>query len=524
MPQVDLIVYNAKVYTINPNFDLAEAFAVKDGKFVAVGTSSDILKQFQSSHKLNLAGQFVYPGFYDAHCHFLRYSLMKNEVLLFDATSFEQVVGQLKQYHQTHPNSPLLVGRGWNEGNWDGKKYPDKKILDAHFPNTPVLLHRVDLHAAVANQKALDMAKATTSTQVEGGIFKTDEQGNLNGVLVDNAIHYVNSFLPQTSLQALGKAMLKAQADCHAVGLTSLNEAYVNQEEVALIEQLQAAQQLKMRFYCMVHHSEKNKQYYFENGPLKTDFLNVRCFKYFADGALGSRGAWLLNNYSDAATNGLQLLDFNEFVADCKLYKEKGFQVATHAIGDAANKLVLAAYAAVLQGKNKLRWRLEHAQIVQLEDIDKFGQNNITPSIQATHATSDMYWVGQRLGAERLKRAYAFKELLQQTNFVAAGSDFPVEKINPLLGFFAAVARQDVKGWPANGFQMENALSRQQALKAMTIWAAYSNFEEHERGSIEAHKMADFVVLADDLLQVPLLQIPDLKVAATFLGGEAVYG
>ncbi|MGB1206963.1 MAG: amidohydrolase [Chitinophagales bacterium] len=519
----DIILHHSKVYTVNEKFEIAEAIAVKNGKIQAVGTNEHILSHFQAKNSINVQGKTIFPGFYDAHCHFLRYAAMLNEVLLFDCKSIEEVIANLKQFRKQNPKTTHLVGRGWNEDKWPSKKMPTKQLLDKHFPDLPVLLIRIDLHAAVANTKALEVAKIDENTTIEGGIIE-QKNNELTGLLIDKALYRAAESLPQLSRLQLADLLLEAQKHCHAVGLTTLNEALIDVAEINLIVELQQKGLLKMRFYMMVNSTEANKKYFFENGIYKDDFLNIRTFKYFADGALGSRGAWLLKDYSDAKNHkGLALLDAENFEKDCKEYAEKGFQVATHAIGDAANRFVLETYGKALQPNNDKRWRLEHAQIVDKNDMYLFEKYRITPSIQATHATSDMYWVEKRLGKKRLQDAYCFQDLWQKNGFVAAGSDFPVEKINPLLGFYAAVARQDVVGFPEKGFQIENALSRKQALQAMTIHAAYSNFEEQERGSIEVGKMADLVVLENDIMEVEMNKVPQTKVLMTFLGGEKVF-
>lgn len=290
------------------------------------------------------------------------------------------------------------------------------------------------------------------------------------------------------------------------------------------MERMQKEGSLKMRIYAMVSPSPEDRKHYFEKGPYQNDRMTVKSFKVFGDGALGSRGAALLEPYHDSPKEqGFLLSSVKDFESLAQEMYNHGFQMNTHCIGDSANRVILETYAKILKGENDRRWRIEHAQIVNSKDIPKFGTLNIIPSVQPTHATSDMYWAGDRLGPERLKDAYIFKQLLEQNGYIALGSDFPVESINPLYGFHAAVARQDAKGWPDGGFQPENRLTRQEALKGMTIWAAYANFEEDEKGSIETGKQADYVILEQDIMTAPAEELRDIMVKSTYVGGEKVY-
>ncbi|MBD0260392.1 MAG: amidohydrolase family protein, partial [Cytophagales bacterium] len=316
----------------------------------------------------------------------------------------------------------------------------------------------------------------------------------------------------------------QAERNCLAVGLTTVDDAGLGRGEVTILDSLYRANQLFIRAYAMLEPSAENRDYYFKNGPYKTDQLNVRSFKIYADGALGSRGACLLADYHDQRGNrGFLLSSPGELRKLAGEIYEHGFQMNTHCIGDSANRLLLRYYGEVLKGKNDRRWRIEHAQVVSAPDVARFSEFSVIPSVQPTHATSDMYWAGDRLGPERVKTAYAYKNLLRQNGMLALGSDFPVEDINPLYGFHAAVARQDAKGYPAGGFQMDNALSREEALRGMTAWAAFGNFEEKEKGSIESGKLADFVVLDADIMKAPAAALRSVKVLQTFIGGKEVY-
>ncbi|MGC1471715.1 MAG: amidohydrolase [Psychroserpens sp.] len=516
---VDSIVINANVYTIDGDFTKAEAFAIKDGKFVAVGTSEAIKKKYQSSTIIDANGKTITPGFIDAHCHFLRLGLDQQTVNLTGTTSFEEVVKEVLDF-QNERQVDYILGRGWDQNDWEDNRFPNKKLLDKLFPNTPIALSRVDGHAILCNQAALDLGNVTKNSKVEGGEVVI-ENGELTGVLIDNAENLVMNYWPEPSRTDNVNALLAAQKICFDLGLTTIDDAGLSQDSIELIDSLQTTGDLKMRVYAMVSFSEKNVDYYLKKGITKTDRLNVRSFKFYADGALGSRGAMLRAPYSDKAGHfGLLVTDLQTFETNAERIAKSEFQMNTHAIGDSANHAVLQTYSKVLTNQTDRRWRVEHAQIVSPEDFEMY--KNIMPSIQPTHATSDMYWAEDRLVNERIKGAYAYKQLLEAYGKVALGTDFPVEQVSPFLTFYAAVARQDQKQFPDGGFQKENGLTREETLKGMTIWAAFSNFEDHEKGSIEAGKFADFIVLDQDIMEVSQNQIPNIKVEQTFVNGVAM--
>lgn len=521
---VDLIVKNAVVYTVNDGFKTAEAFAVKDGKFVAVGTNAAITSKFKSKNTVDAKGKAIYPGLYDPHSHFMGLGQMLSQADLVGTTSYEEIIERLKEFAAKNPENPWIIGRGWDQNDWETKEFPTKELLDKAFPNKPVTLTRIDGHALVANSKALQLAKITAGTKVDGGDVIL-VNGEPTGVLIDNAQGFIGRVIPRPD-EVEKRAMLQAaQKECFKYGLTTVSDAGLNREDIELIEKMHAEGSLKIRDYVMVSLGFANLGYYLKRGIIKTDRLNVRSVKLYADGALGSRGACLLSPYADAPTQtGFLLLSAKELERNITDIYNSDYQANTHCIGDSANRLILDIYGKVLKGKNERRWRIEHAQVVSKTDVPKFGKYSIIPSIQATHGTSDMYWADERLGDERVKTAYAFQDLLKQNGMVANGSDFPVEFVNPIFGFHAAVARQDDKNFPEGGYQMENALTREQALKAMTIWAAYANFEEKERGSIEVGKMADFIMTDKDLMLIPNAEMRGTKVLKTVLGGEVVFG
>ncbi|WP_194777294.1 amidohydrolase [Pararhodonellum marinum] len=520
---VDLILHNGTLYTVNETFDTQEAMAIQGGRIVALGSAKEILKDYQAIDVVDLAGQYVYPGFIDAHAHFYRYGTGLQVADLTGAKSEAEMIERVVQHHQNHPEAAWILGRGWDQNLWEEKKFPSKNRLDELFPDTPVLLTRIDGHAALANAKALELGGVSAKTNLMGGKVIL-ENGAPTGVLVDNAISMVSFQIPDETEEEAQKALLAAQENCFAVGLTSVADAGLDKKHIDLIASLHEAGSLKMRIYAMVNPTPENLEYYFEKGPIQNDQLTVRSFKIYGDGALGSRGAALLAPYHDHREEFGFLLNTPEnFEKFAYSLFENGFQMNTHCIGDSANRTLLDIYARVLKTKNDLRWRIEHAQVVNQKDVAKFAQYSIIPSVQPTHATSDMYWAEERLGPDRIKTAYAYKTLLQQNGTIALGSDFPVEDINPLYGFHAAIARKDAENWPEDGFQTENSLTREEALRGMTIWAAFANFEENLKGSLEVGKLADFVVLDQDLMEAPEDTLRNLSVKATYVDGAKVY-
>ncbi|AEI48562.1 amidohydrolase [Runella slithyformis] len=520
--KADLIVYNAAVYTVDSTFSKASAFAVKEGKFVLIGDSASVFGAYQSDSVVDAAGKAVYPGLYDAHAHFYGLGQKLDQADLVDTQSAEEVVERLKKYQTDHPDRVWIIGRGWDQNDWTAKQFPDKELLDKAFPNNPVYLTRIDGHAAWVNSKALQLAKITGETKVDGGAIPL-KNGQPTGILVDNAMRLARAANPQPSEAEIKDMLLKAQEVCFSYGLTNVGDAGVSSEVIDLMDNLQKKGELKIRLYPMVSINQENVDKMLKKGVYVTDRLNVRSFKIYADGALGSRGACLLKPYSDAPTTGFLLLSPKELESFVKQIANSEFQANTHCIGDSANRLMLNLYAKYLKGKNNRRWRIEHAQIVDAADVPTFGKFNILPSVQPTHATSDMYWAAERLGKVREKNAYAFQELFKQNGKITFGTDFPVEAVSPFYTFHSAVYRQDAKGFPEGGYQMEGALSREQTLRGMTIWAAYGNFEEGRLGSIEKGKAADFIILEKDLLTAPANELREVKVLKTYVAGEKVF-
>lgn len=543
---VDLIVHNGVVYTVDSVFTVQQAFAVKNGKIVASGSNEEILAKYTSADTLDVKGKAVFPGFIDAHCHFYNYGLGLNQADLTGTGSFDEVVGRVKAFAEKNPGTGWIIGRGWDQNDWAVKEFPDRKKLDSLFPDRPVFLKRIDGHAALANKAALLAAGITSVTKVAGGqiIFNyvpggeevwTDKNslGEIRhmhyplwvptGILVDNAVDLVERMVPPPSPENIRDALKNAERNCVAAGITTVDDAGLMKNVIDYIDLLQHKGELRMRVYAMLSDSAPNYDYYLKHGPYKTGRLNVRSFKFYGDGALGSRGACLKQDYSDkAGWNGFLLNSVAHYEENTEKLAKAGFQVNMHCIGDSAAKIMLAM-APVKGNANAARWRMEHAQVIDGKEIKEFENKDIIPSVQPTHATSDMYWAKDRLGEKRIAYAYAYKTLLKRSGVIALGTDFPVEDISPVKTFYAAVFRKDANGFPEGGFQPEEALTREEAIRGMTIWAAYANFEEKEKGSLENGKFADFVILDTDLMKAEEKNILKTKVIATYINGECVY-
>ncbi|KIA85084.1 amidohydrolase [Flavobacterium sp. AED] len=517
---VDVIITDATIYKVDKTFGTANAMAVSNGKIVAIGTNDEIRNKYESEHNIVAKGKFIYPGLFDAHCHFYSFGLSLQEVDLRGTKNMGEVIARIKTF-QKEKKPEFIVGNGWDQNDWEVKKFPTKADLDAEFPDIPVVLNRVDGHAIFVNSKALKLAGITKDAKAVGGQIEM-ANGEPTGILIDNPMDLVFKIIPKPSRKIQIAALLDAEKVMFDYGLTTVNDAGLDPDIINLMDSLQKAKVMKLNVYAMITANQKNIDLYLKKGIYKTDNLDVRSFKMYGDGALGSRGACLHKGYSDMPKQfGALLSPISNLKAIAKQIAASPFQLNSHAIGDSANTVLLKIYKEVLDGKKDRRWKIEHAQVLREEDFDYF-KLGIIPSVQPTHATSDMYWAGERLGKERIKNAYAYKKLLQKAGIVALGTDFPVEEVNPMLTFHAAVARKDSKNYPKGGFQMENALSREETLKGMTIWAAYSNFEEKEKGSLEVGKWADFVIYDKDLMKINENQIVKMKAVNTYLKGDKV--
>ena len=517
----DLLVKNAIVYTVNENFDKASAFVVKDGKILEIGLKPELELKYIISETFDAMGSTIVPGLIDAHAHLYGLGIGLQKVNLVGTKSFDEVLDRVVQF-QKEKNVPYIIGRGWDQNDWDVKEFPTNEKLDSLFPDTPVALERIDGHATIVNSLVLKMTNITSRSKIEGGevIVKNNKP---TGVLVDNARDVVFESYPDMDKAFIARSLKDGADKCIQMGLTSVNDAGLDRVVIEVIDSLQRNNEMSLRVYAMISNSDANLDYYLKKGIFKTDRLNVRSVKLYGDGALGSWGAAMRQEYSDLPGHfGSMTTSPEEIELLAKRIAATDFQLNTHAIGDSAVTTIIRTYQKVLKDKSDARWKVEHAQVATISDIDLFS-NNIIPSVQPTHATSDMYWAEDRVGKERIKGAYAYKSLLNKAGIIVLGTDFPVENVNPMHTFYAAVARKDLNNYPDGGYRLEEGLSRKETLKGMTIWAAYSNFEEDEKGSIEEGKFADFTVLEKDIMTIPIDSVPNVKVVATFINGEKVY-
>ena len=504
--KVDLIVHNGNVYTVDNQFNKASAFAIKDGKFMAIGSDRSILSHYYATRTLDAQGQSIYPGFIDGHCHFVGYGETKVRFAdLKGCKSFEEVLERLEKHNENN-DSEWLLGRGWDQNLWEVKEFPENTELNRRFPDKKVLITRIDGHAVLVSDNVLKFIGLD-------GVNRIDVMSG--GILLDNAADMAKAIVPPLDNAQRINALKIAQRDSFAHGLTGVTDAGLDIKSIALIDSLQQKGVLKMKVNAMVNPDDETMDYFMKFGVIEKERLTVRSVKIYADGALGSRGAKLLEPYSDAPeATGLYVENEEFYDHVCEKAYNAGYQVCCHAIGDGGVRMILNEYAKFLKGENDIRWRVEHSQVVNPQDFTLFKEYSVIPSIQATHCTSDMPWAKDRLGSERIKGAYAYKTLLAQNGWLINGTDFPIEHVSPLKTFYSSVARKHLT---------DNKLSREDALRSMTIWAAKGYFAESRKGSIEIGKEADFVILSDDIMTIEDEKIPEVKVMNTFINGEMVY-
>ncbi len=518
----DLVIHNAIVYTLDEAGTVTEAIAIKDGKIIETGKERHIMNKYSADEYLDAKGRAVYPGFFDAHCHILNYGKTFLEVDLKNCKSWEETVNKVIAFAKTNKGE-WIKGRGWDQNEWAVKDFPTNELLNKAFPDIPVYLTRVDGHAAIANNYALDLAGITDLTSVNGGtIVRMDMKAT--GVLIDNAMDIITAKVPALTVKEMRKALAQVGSNTTSYGLTTLCDAGSKIEIFKVIEQMQKENMFMSRVYGMLEPDKADFDFAKKNGKYnKNDLMIIRSFKIVSDGALGSRGACLKSHYSDeSATIGKLLFDPKAIDSLIAMMYDVDYQVNTHCIGDSANAVLLRLYAKYLEKTNDKRWRIEHAQIMDLKDIDKFGKYSIIPSVQPTHAVSDMPWAQNRVGDNRIKGAYAYQTLLKQNGILALGTDFPVEEINPFKTFYAAVTRKYYDGKSIPGFESET-LTRMQALLGMTKWAAMAAFMEEKTGSIETGKYADIIILDRDILKIDEADILKTLVIQTFINGKRVH-
>ena len=490
---VDLIIHNAKIHSMDNELHVYEAMAIKDGKILELGPERQILNKYAADETIDAEGKEVYPGFTDAHTHILSLAKQRLTVDLSMCNSFEQLLSVLELYQQKN-NKKIIIGRGWDQASWGEKEMPSNKELNLLFPETPVCLVRVDGHALLANEAMLKLAKVDKSTKIDGGIVEL-KNDSLTGILVDNAMNPVYNALPIVKHEELIPVIKEIEVDLYSYGITNIHEAGIEFEDIALFENLIKNHDFKLNVYAMLMPSQANKEFARKNGRYKKKNLLINSFKLIGDGALGSRGAFLKYPYSDAPhQHGVLTTTVEEMKSLADFCVSTNYQMNAHAIGDSTNRILLEIYERAYKHNPDHRWRIEHAQVIDLKDFELFSKFGVIPSVQPTHAVSDQRWAEERLGKERIKGAYAYKRLLETCGILALGTDFPVENMDPFMTIYAATKRKNKDGVPGNGFYLEQALTLDECLKGMTFWAALASFQEDNLGSLEKGKDATFVV------------------------------
>lgn len=525
----DSVYLNGNIYTVDEGFSTAEAIAIKGQYIIGIGSNDDVRKFIGTSTKvIDLGGKTVVPGLIEGHMH---YPGEGQKLLQLDVfwKPKDVILELVKAEADRLPDGEWITGNGWNQEVWDVPEFPTKEDLDSVAPNNPVALKRTCGHATWVNSMALELGGITKDTpNPQGGEILKDENGEPTGILTDTAASAVRSLIPPFNEERQKEALLLAQDELFSYGLTTSMDAGSGLEDIQYMKDLYESGDLKIRLYTMVDSGSSAEAYY-EKGPevgLYENRLTMNCIKFYTDGSLGARSAWMLEEYSDRAGHfGNSRHTYDEFYELIKAAREHGFQVATHAIGDAANKQVVDIYEKVLKEMplENHRYRIEHFQIATLEDIQRIADLGIVPAMQSVHATSDKNMAEDRVGSERIKGAYAWRKVLNTGNVIVNGSDANVELVNPYHGLYAAVTRSGRDGEPAGGWYPEENMTREEALRSFTIWAAYGQFEEDIKGSLEVGKLADFVVLDRDYMTVPARDIKDILPLATIVGGEIVY-
>lgn len=528
-----LVLKNAHVVTMDETAPTAEAVAIRKNRIVFVGTNDAVTRWIGLQTRVEDAqGMWIYPGFVDAHCHVSGLGTALENVDLVGTASYEEVIRRVRKRAAKTPEGQWILGRGWDQNDWEKMEFPTHEKLSRAIPDHPVWLTRVDGHAGLANAAAMALAGVSARTEdPDGGRIVRDESGNPTGVFIDNAELLIQQTIPEAGPKQRQARLKRAAEACRQVGLTGVHDAGITPERTKDYQALLSSNQLGLRVYAMLEAPDPETDavtYMRENRVNGSDnaLFTIRSLKMYADGALGSRGAALLDPYSDDPGNtGLLVTPYERMVQLADAAVEAGFQICAHAIGDRANRLVLDAYREALAGQEGLdhRFRIEHAQILSPADIPRFSEMGVIPSMQPTHATSDMPWAVDRLGEERLTGAYAWRSLLDTGVVIPCGSDFPVESHNPMLGIYAAVTRQDLNGHPEGGWYPDQRMTRMEAVKGFTTWAAHTAFQEDQLGMIRVGMLADLTVLDTDLLNCPVKQIPGATALMTIVNGRILY-
>ena len=532
----DILFKNGNIYTVNDEQPNAEAIAVQYGRIIFVGSNLDAKKYEVKGVKIiDLKGKTVVPGMADAHYHLSGVGFREMTLNLEGTTSLQDFLAKVKARADKAKPGEWVMGRGWIETFWTPQAFPTRADLDKIAPNNPVYLTRADGHASVVNSAALKIASLDRQTEAPfGGEIMKDKNGEPNGMLVDRAQGLVAKFLPTPTAADYEQALILGAKRSVELGWTQIQNAGTDWKEIEMLKKLYEQNKVKLRIYEAIRGPGEDAEKLLRKGPdvgLYDHRLTIRTIKVSIDGALGSKGAALLENYSDHDTNGLLTYKEADVVPMFRDALRKGIQIETHAIGDRANRTILDWYERALgqitpmerYDRNDPRWRIEHAQIVNAADIPRFKKLGIIPSMQPSHAIGDLHFAASRLGQERLQGAYAWQTFIKQGNIIAGGSDAPVERGEPMIEFYAAVARKDQKGFSGSGWHAEEKVTREQALKMFTIWAAFAAFEEKLRGTIEVGKLADLTVLSADIMKIPEAEILQTKCAMTVIGGEVVF-
>jgi predicted amidohydrolase YtcJ len=532
----DVVFLHGNIYTVNPQQPRAEAIVVKQDRIVFVGSDADAARyQSKTTRIVDIGGKTVVPGLIDAHCHLSGVGARETTLNLEGTTSLEDFLGKVKARVEQAKPSEWIVGRGWIETSWKPPSFPTRADLDRVAPHHPVWLTRADGHGAIANSAAIRLAEVTSGTPdpFGGEIMRDRQTREPNGMFLDNAQQLITKRIPARPLVENARDLERGAKRNQALGWTGVHVPSSSQRELAAMQQLYQEQRIKLRIDLALLGPGDDAQWLLKNGPIVGAFdgrLTCRAIKVSFDGALGSKGAALLEKYSDYDTNGFLKWKEDELLPVFEEALRKGVQIWTHAIGDRANHEILRIYEKALinvpparRAIKEPRWRVEHAQIVAPSDIPRFAALGIFPSMQPSHAIGDLHFAASRLGLKRLEGAYAWQSFIKAGSIIPGGSDAPVERGEPMIEFYAAVARKDLKGFSGEGWHPEQAVSRQQALQMFTSWAAYAAFEENSRGTLEPGKLADFTVLTKDIMQIPEPEILTTTCAMNIIGGEVAY-